>query len=65
MTFSEKLWSMFGTSEFWFFLATAAVEASSAPVPEEMKLFGWGYVIARIVSKVAKKFFPPSVEEEA
>lgn len=46
------------SSEFWIVVGQVVTEAMGAPVPEEAKVAGWVYVVARAVSKMAKFVFP-------
>jgi len=46
------------TSEFWVVLSQVVIEVVNAPVPEELRLFGWVYAGLRVVGKMAKYIFP-------
>jgi hypothetical protein len=50
----KKLEAIVRTSEFWAFLAQCVIAAMSAPVPEEIKTFGWCYIALRVLSKIVK-----------
>ena len=46
------------SSEFWALAAQAVVEALHAPVPDEVKVVGWVYIVLCAASKLAKFVLP-------
>ena len=57
-TWLNVLLSALRTSTFWAVLAQAVISAMSVPVPEDVKLFGWLYIVLRVVSKMVQFIFP-------
>ena len=54
----KVLFAAVRTSEFWGLAFQAYIEATSAPVPEEIRWAAWAYIALRVVGKLAKFVFP-------
>lgn len=46
------------SSEFWVAVCGAIIEVAHEPVPTMDKVFVWGYVAARLLSKIVQFIFP-------
>lgn len=61
----EAIWNrilaVIRTSEFWVFAGQVIATTFATPVPEVYKEIGWGYIIFRIVSKLARYIFPNGI----
>ena len=54
----QKLIAIISTSEFWLTVGQVVVESMHAPIPVEAKVAAWVYIVARVVSKLAKYIVP-------